>query len=74
MDHEDYLALTYTPLKAIEILSDIIEEKCNEEWYMFSGDNNRQNAEKLVAVNFAIQLCTKHLCNMQKEAKENIYP
>ena len=45
MDYEDYLALTYTPLKAIEALSDIIYEKCNEEWYMFSGDENRKNAE-----------------------------
>ena len=74
MDYEDYLALTYTPLKAIEALSDIIYEKCNEEWYMFSGDENRKNAETMLALNFAIQLCTKHLFDMRQEANENIYP
>ena len=69
MDYEDYLALTYTPLKAIELLSNIIEEKCSEEWYMFSGDDNRQNAENLLAIDFAIQLCAKHLCDIREEAK-----
>lgn len=74
MDYEDYLALTYTPLKAIEVLTDTIYEKCNDEWYMFSGENNRQNVENLLANNFAIKLCTKHLFDMRQEAREYIYP
>lgn len=72
MDYEDYLALSYTPLKAIEVLSDTIYDKCNEEWNMFSDENNRQNAENLLAINFAIKLCTKYLCDMRNKAVEFI--
>ena len=64
MDYEDYLSLTYTPVKAIEILSDIIYDKCNDEWDMFSGEENRQSAESMLALNFAIKLCTQYLFDM----------
>ena len=72
MDFEDYLALTYTPLKSIEILSNIIYDKCNDDWDFFSGETSRENAEELLAMNFAIRLCTKHLLNFRQECLDNL--
>lgn len=72
MDLEDYLALTYTPLKAIEILNKMVYEKCNDGWDMFSGENRRESAEELLAINFAIKLCTKHLLINRENIKSNI--
>lgn len=71
MDLEDYLLMTYTPLKAIEILNSIIYEKCNDGWDMFS-DEKRENAEELLAINFATKLCTKHLLKLRQKTLSNI--
>lgn len=32
MDYEDFLTEIYAPLKSIELLSDIIYEKSNNDW------------------------------------------
>ena len=72
MDLEDYLTMTYTPLKSIEILNSLIYEKCNEVWDMFSGEESRKNAEELLALNFAIKLCTKHLIKSRRTCLDNL--
>jgi len=71
MDYEDYLAEIYRPLKAIEVLSDIIYIKSNEDWNIFS-QMTRENGEELLALNFAINICTKHLLNKRLEEINNI--
>ena len=40
MDLEDFLAITYTPIKAVEILTNIIYEKSNNDWGLYSCGNN----------------------------------
>jgi len=39
MEYEDYLSTTYIPLKLIDVLSDIIYNKCNVDWSMFFNGN-----------------------------------
>ena len=72
MDYEDFLSMIYIPLKSIEVLTDIIYTKCNEDWDMFTGENSRLSANELLAINFAIELCTKHLLNLRDAEIQNI--
>ena len=67
MDYEYYLAESYTPMKAIEVLSDIIYAKSNEEWNIFS-EMTRNDGKELLALNYAIKLCVKDL--LRKRQKE----
>ena len=69
MEYEDYLAEAYRPLKAIEVLSDIIYTKSNEDWDIFS-QMTREQGEELLSINFAINLCAKHL--LRKELAEKL--
>ena len=66
MDYEDYLSVCYRPLKTIEVLSDIIYIKSNEDWNLFS-QMTRENGEELLAINYAIKLCARHLLNQRLE-------
>ena len=59
MDLEDYLSLSYTPLKAIESITNIIYLKCNENWNIFDNKITREDCEELLALNFAVKLCAK---------------
>ena len=61
MDYEDFVACSYTPLNAIELLSDIIYLKCNEDWNIFSDKMTREKGDELLALNYAIKLCAKNL-------------
>lgn len=72
MDYEDFLAYTYTPLKSIESLTNIIYEKSNNEWDLFAGNTDRKSAEELLALNFAIKLAAKYLLSLRKNEIENL--
>ena len=67
MDYEDYLAESYIPMKAIEVLSDIIYLKCNEDWSIFSEKMTRAKGEELLALNFVIKLCADYLLNQRSK-------
>lgn len=72
MELEDYLSLTYTPLKTVKTLTEIIYQKCNEDWNMFSGENQRNNTEELLAINFAIKLCADYLLKFRQECLDKM--
>ena len=72
MDYEDFLSMIYTPLKSIELLTDVIYTKCNEDWDMFTGENSRLNADELLAINFAVKLCAKHILEFREKEYQNI--
>ena len=72
MDYEDFLSMIYIPLKSIEILTDIIYTKCNEDWDMFTGENSRLSVDELLAINFALELCVKHLLEFREKEYQNI--
>ena len=69
MDYEDYLAESYAPIKAIEVLSDIIYDKSNNDWNIFS-EMTREHGNELLAINYAIKLCAKQLLH-QRQAEIN---
>ena len=71
MDYEDFVACSYTPMKAIEILSDIIYFKCNEDWNIFSEKMTREKGDELLALNYAIKLCAKNLLDKRNMADES---
>lgn len=71
MDYEDYLAESYTPMKAVEVLSDVIYEKANNDWNIFS-QMTRKQGEELLALNYAINLCAKHLLKTRQKECEKI--
>ena len=52
MDYEDFLCEIYKPLKAIEVLSDIIYDKANEDWNLLSDDTPRNDFDELIALNY----------------------
>ena len=67
MDFENVFTEMYTPLKLVELISDIIYKKCNEDWDILSG-NTRSDAEELLALNFAIKICANHLLKIRQSA------
>ena len=71
MEYEDYLAESYRPIKAIEVLSDIIYTKSNEDWNIFS-QMTREQGEELLSINFAINICAKHLLRKRLEEVNSI--
>ena len=66
MDYEEFLACSYTPMKAIEVLSDIIYTKCNEDWNLCTNIQ-RKDRDELLALNFAIKTCAKYLLKKRNE-------
>ena len=66
MDFEDFVACSYTPIKAIEVLSDIIYYKSNDDWNLYS-QMTRQDGDELLAVNYAIKLCAKNLLHTRNK-------
>ena len=73
MDYEDFLINIYTPLRAIEIITDIIYTKCNEDWEIFDNKLKRKDSEELLALNFAINICAKYLLNKRAKTLESTY-
>ena len=71
MEYEEYLIENYTPLKAIEVLSDIIYEKSNNDWSIFS-QMTREHGEELLALNYTIKLCAQHLLSIRQAEVDKI--
>ena len=67
MDYENDYCMSYSLIRAIETLSDLIYVKCNENWDIFSGKISRNNAEELLAINYAIKLCIKELIELRNQ-------
>ena len=42
MDYEDFVVTIYTPIKTIELISDIIYTKCNEDWEFYNEKARRK--------------------------------
>ena len=72
MDFEDFLSEIYTPIKTIELITDIIYTKCNEDWEFFSEVQNRTQVEELLCLNFAIDLCAKKLLKQRYTEVNNL--
>lgn len=72
MDYEDFLIECYRPLHTIEILTDIMETKTNEEWDFIGGTPSRESGEELLCLNFAIKLCAKYLVDKRDIELKNI--
>jgi hypothetical protein len=66
MEYEDFVCEIYKPLKAIEILSDIIYFKANEDWNLLGNNTPRNDFDELMALNYLINLAVKELLNMRK--------
>ncbi len=71
MDCESYLSEMYSTIKAIELLSDIIYTKSNEDWNLYRKID-RKDADELLALNSAIALCAKELLQTRKLAVNQI--
>ena len=52
MDYESFLSYIHTPLKSIELISDIIYNKYNEEWEFIKNENSKEHAQELLSLNF----------------------
>lgn len=72
MDYEDFLAETFSPLKAIETISDVIYIKANEDWNFLSDKTERKDFEELLSLNCAIQIISKHLLTLRETESRNI--
>ena len=66
MDYEDFLSELYTPLKSIDLLSQIIYEKCNNDWEFLNEKTPRENFDELIALNYLIGLVAKQLLENRK--------
>lgn len=71
MDCESYLSEMYSTMKAIELLSDIIYTKSNEDWNLYCK-MDRKDADELLALNSAISICIKELLQKRKLAVNKI--
>ena len=72
MDFEDFLITIYRPLKAIEVLTDIAYEKGYCDWGLLSGNIERENADKLISILYAINLCTEEVMKIRQQSLNNI--
>ncbi len=72
MDYEDFLSIIYTPLKSIELLSDIIYTKTNEDWELFNSNYKRKEMDELLALNFATKLCARYILKQRSICVDKI--
>lgn len=72
MDYEDFLIEIYSPLKAIECITDVIYMKANEDWELFSGKSSRADIDEMFALNCAIKIIIEHLLKFRLQEIENI--
>jgi len=72
MDYEDFLIEIYSPLKAIESLTEVIYTKANEDWELFSGKASRNDIDEMFALNFSIKTVVDYLLNLRLKEIENI--
>lgn len=72
MDYEDFLAEAFSPLKAIETISDVIYVKANEDWELLSSNTKRSDFDELLSLTCAIQIISKHLLTIRETECRNI--
>lgn len=72
MDYETFLSYIYTPLKSIELLSDTIYYKYNEEWDFIENEESRKHVQELLSLNFSIKQVVKYLLNLRKNSVESL--
>ena len=72
MDYEDFLTEVYIPIKSIELLSNIIYEKANNDWDFLRKDTQRENFDELIALNYLVGLSAKELLKLRQTQIDNI--
>ena len=73
MDYESFLSYIYTPLKSIELLSDTIYNKYNEEWDFIENEKSRTHVQELLSLNFSIKQVTKYLLQLRDDSIQSLY-
>lgn len=68
MDYESFLSYIYTPLKSLELLSNTIYNKYNEEWEFIENEKSRKHVQELLSLNFSIKQVTKYLLKLREES------
>ena len=72
MDYEDFLTEVYIPIKSIELLSNIIYDKANNDWDFLRKDTQRENFDELIALNYLVGLSAKELLKLRQTQIDNI--
>ena len=72
MDYEDFLTEVYIPIKSIELLSNIIYDKANNDWDFLREDTQRENFDELIALNYLVGLSAKELLKLRQTQIDNI--
>lgn len=67
MDYESFLSYIYTPLKSLELLSNTIYNKYNDEWEFIENEKSRKHVQELLSLNFSIKQVTKYLLKLREE-------
>jgi len=67
MDFEDFLTNIYTPLKSIELLTETVYLKYNEDWDFIANEESKKHVQELLSLNFSIQQVTQYLLKLRKE-------
>lgn len=62
---EDYLAEAYRPMKALDTLLEIMNYNAQEDG-IFSGEYEREYAERHMSLLFCAQLVTKYMLKLRK--------
>lgn len=73
MDYETFLSYIYTPLKSIELLSNTIYNKYNEEWDFIENEDSRKQVQELLSLTFSIKQVTRYLLKLRKKSVESLY-
>ena len=72
MDYEDFLTEVYIPIKSIELLSNIIYDKANNDWDFLGKDTQRENFDELISLNYLVGLSAKELLKLRQTQVNNI--
>lgn len=73
MDYETFLSYIYTPLKSIELLSQTIYNKHNEEWDFAKNEESRKQVQELLSLTFSIKQVARYLLKLRKKSVESLY-
>ena len=72
MDYESFLSYIHTPLKSIELLSNTIYYKYNEEWDFIKNEESRKHIQELLSLTFSIKLAARYLLNLKEESVNSL--
>lgn len=73
MDYETFLSYIYTPLKSIELLSQTIYNKHNEEWDFAKNEESIKQVQELLSLTFSIKQVARYLLKLRKKSVEFLY-